>query len=84
MRTADQDASSQEHNQPGIFLFIINKMKVIYNNEGQYKMPRILLVICVTINIDDTLSDPLNALKICAHGIFVILTRKASFMVYGI
>ena len=43
-------------------------------------MPRILLVICVTINIDDTLSDPLNALKICAHGIFGFLSRKASFI----
>ena len=43
-------------------------------------MSRIILVICVTINIDDTLSDPLNAYKSCAHGHFGFLARIASFI----
>ena len=53
--------------------------KVIYDNEGQYMVSRIILVSCITINIDDTLSDPLNAYKIYGHGYFVFFTRKSSF-----
>ena len=43
-------------------------------------MSRIILVICVTINTDYTLSDPLNAYKIWAHGHFAFLRCKSSFI----
>ena len=42
-------------------------------------MPKTLLIICVTINIDDTPSHPLKALKVWAHKIFVNLAKKSQF-----
>ena len=47
-------------------------------------MSRIILVICVTFNTDYTLSDPLNAYNICAHGVFAFLRCKSSFIRPGI
>ena len=59
-----RDANSWRRWSTRDFLFIINKMKVIYTNERQYNMPKTLLIICVKINIDDTLCHPLKALKV--------------------
>ena len=76
----DEEVSHLEECHHEIFFGLSLIKKVIYDNEGQYMVSRIILVSCITINIDDTLSDPLNAYKICAHGHFGFLTWKVAFI----
>ena len=75
----DEEVSHLEECHHEIFFGLSLIKKVIYYNEWHYMMFRIILVSCITINIDDTLSDPLNAYKIYGHGYFVFFTRKSSF-----